>query len=198
MALLHSFFLTSLCAAFFTLHQFPATAEVDLISRTCQSTKFPGLCVSSLKSDPTSPNADTKGLAVIMVGIGMANATATSSYLSHLLNNNNNNNTTTRSNEMMTMTKKKLVKDCSDKYLYARNALRDSLQDLAEENYDYAFMHISAAADYPNVCHNGFKRMKGLVYPAELARRENGLKHICDVVSGIVNLCLVGDSMFLH
>lgn len=183
MALLHSLLLLT-AAAFLILQPCPAVvAEVDLISRTCESTKFPNLCVSSLKSDPTSPNADTKGLAMIMVGIGMANATATSSYL-YSQSQNLNNQTTSSKAVMM----RKVVRECSDKYLHASNALQDSLQDLAEENYDYAFMHISAAADYPNACHNGFKRIKGLLaYPSELARRENGLKHICDVVSGIVN-----------
>ncbi|KAK2998016.1 hypothetical protein RJ639_024900, partial [Escallonia herrerae] len=32
-----------------------------------------------------------------------------------------------------------------------------SLQDLAAESYDYAYVHVMAASDYLNACHNAFK-----------------------------------------
>ncbi|KAK7838097.1 cell wall / vacuolar inhibitor of fructosidase 2 [Quercus suber] len=76
-----------------------------------------------------------------MVGIGMANATASSSYLSsssQLLGTTNDTNL------------KKVLKECADKYTYAGDALQASVQDLVAESYDYAYMHITAAADYPN------------------------------------------------
>ncbi|KAK9292379.1 hypothetical protein L1049_020346 [Liquidambar formosana] len=152
-------------------------ADADFIRKTCKKTDYYDLCVSSLKSNSTSANADTKGLAVIMVGIGMVNATATSSYLSTQL-------LSTTNDTLM----KKVLKECSDKYSYATDALHASLQDLAMESYDYANMHIMAAADYPNACHNAFKRYSGLAYPPEIARREEGLKRICDVVLGIIDL----------
>lgn len=152
--------------------------DSTLINTTCKNTKYYNLCFSSLKSDPSSPNADTKGLAVIMVGIGMTNATSTSTYLSSkllsgLITNNAN--------------LKRVFKECADKYTYAGDALQASVQDLANEAYDYAYMHIEAARDYPNACHNAFKRYPGLVYPPELARREVDLKHICDVAMGIID-----------
>lgn len=147
-----------------------------MIKRTCKNTKYYNLCFSSLKSDPSSPNADTKGLALIMVGIGMTNATSTSSYLSSKLLSPTNNTTL-----------KRVLKDCADKYTYASEALQASAQDLANDAYDYASMHITAASDYPNVCHNLFKLYPGLVYPPELVRREDGLKHICDVALGIID-----------
>lgn len=150
--------------------------DATLIKRTCKNTKYYNLCFSSLKSNPSSPNADTKGLAVIMVGIGMTNATSTSSYLSSkLLNPSNDTNL------------ERVLKECADKYTYAGDALQASVQDLANEEYDYAYMHITAARDYPNACHNAFKRYPSLVYLPELARRENGLKHICDVAMGIID-----------
>ncbi|BBH05758.1 cell wall / vacuolar inhibitor of fructosidase 2 [Prunus dulcis] len=74
-----------------------------------------------------------------MVGIGMANATATSSYLSSQLVSSRNNDTNM----------KKVLKECADKYGFAGDALQASVKDLASESYDYASMHINAAADYP-------------------------------------------------
>lgn len=157
-------------------HTFVA-GDVNLIQNTCQSTKYYDLCLSCLKSDPTSLTSDTKGLAIIMVGKGIANATATSSYLSSQL--------LATTNDTL---KKKVLKECSDKYTYAGDALQASVQDLADESYDYANMHITAAADYPNVCHNTFKRYPALPYPPELARREDTFKRICSVVLGIIDL----------
>ncbi|XP_028793807.1 cell wall / vacuolar inhibitor of fructosidase 2-like [Neltuma alba] len=151
-------------------------ADAKLIHKTCRNTKYYNLCYSSLKSDPTSPNADPKGLAVIMVQIGTANATATSSYLSSKLVGPSNDTVLN-----------KVLKECSEKYGYAGEALQASVQDLANEEYDYAYMRVTAAADYPNACHNAFKRYPSLVYPPEIARRENGLKHICDVAMGIID-----------
>ncbi|KAJ7957009.1 Pectinesterase inhibitor [Quillaja saponaria] len=150
--------------------------DTTLIQKTCKNTKYYDLCFSSLKSNPTSPNADTKGLAVIMIGIGRVNATSTSSYLSSQLFSTTNDTVL-----------KKVLKECADRYTYAGDALQASVQDLANEAYDYAYMHINAAADYPNACHNAFKRYPSLVYPQDLAHREDGLKHICDVVLGIID-----------
>ncbi|KAL1364717.1 hypothetical protein HN51_012860 [Arachis hypogaea] len=151
--------------------------DTKLMKKTCRHTKYYDLCFSSLKSDPTSSNADPRGLAMIMVGVAMANATSTSSYLSSQLHNPATNDTTF----------KRVLKECLDKYTYAGESLQASVQDLADQVYDYAYMHVSAAKDYPNVCHNLFKQNPALVYPPELARRENALKHICDVAMGIID-----------
>ncbi|XP_062017681.1 cell wall / vacuolar inhibitor of fructosidase 2-like [Rosa rugosa] len=157
-------------------HDHLASADSSLIQKTCKATKYYALCMSSLKSDPTSPTADGKGLAAIIVRIATTNATATSSYLSsQVLSSANDANA------------KKVLKECADKYGYAGEALQGSLQDLAAESYDYAYMHITAAADYPNACHNAFRRYPALAYPPELARREDALKRICDVVLGILD-----------
>ncbi|XP_057440171.1 cell wall / vacuolar inhibitor of fructosidase 2-like [Lotus japonicus] len=163
----------------FAAHPHPyalVNGDTTLIKTTCKNTKYYSLCFSSLKSDPSSPNADPKGLAVIMVGIGMTNATSTSSYLSSKLLSPSNNTTL-----------KRVLKECADKYTYAGDALQASVQDLETEVYDYAYMHITAAKDYPNACHNAFKRYSDLVYPPELALREKGLRHICDVALGIID-----------
>ncbi|XP_022132506.1 cell wall / vacuolar inhibitor of fructosidase 2 [Momordica charantia] len=154
-------------------------ADQTLIQKTCRNTLYYKLCITSLKSDPTSLTADTKGLAAIMAAIGAANATATSSYLSAQVLSG----ATTNDADL-----KKLLKQCSEKYAFAAEALRASLRDLAAETYDYAYMHITAAADYANVCRDGFRGLPAVPYPAKLGRREEGLKHICGVVLGIVDL----------
>ncbi|KAI3462377.1 hypothetical protein Pfo_019040 [Paulownia fortunei] len=114
-----------------------AQGNSDLIQKTCKNTKYYDLCVSSLKSDPSSLKADTKGLVLIMVRVGMANATATNSYLS---------------SQMLSVTNdtlmKKVMKECAEKYAFPNDALQSSVQDLSADLYDYAYMHEMAAADY--------------------------------------------------
>ncbi|CAN1250676.1 Cell wall / vacuolar inhibitor of fructosidase 2 [Linum perenne] len=175
------------CSIFLLLllltHAPPTGADKILIQKTCKSTKYYDLCISSLSSNSTSSTADLKGLALIMIGIGMANATATSSYLSSATSDNNNG----------ADLKRAVLKECADKYMYAGDALQYSVEDLGMEDYDYASIHVTAAADYPSACHNAFRRNSGrVVYPPELARREDGLKRICDVVLGMINL-LIGN-----
>nr|XP_027074021.1 cell wall / vacuolar inhibitor of fructosidase 2 [Coffea arabica] len=150
--------------------------DSSLIESTCKVTNYYDLCISSLKSDLTSLNADANGLAIIMVRVAMANATATNTYLSSQV--------LSATNDTLM---KKLIKDCAKKYSYAIEALQASLQDLDAELYDYAYINVMAAADYPNVCHNSFRRSPGVAYPHELAAREDGLKHICEVALGIID-----------
>ncbi|GMH25117.1 hypothetical protein Nepgr_026960 [Nepenthes gracilis] len=151
----------------------------DLIESTCKATKFHDLCVSSLRSDPSSSQADMKGLTIIMLNIGIANASETYSYLSSQL---------LRSGGSSDGVLKKVLKLCAEKYSSAKDSLQSAIQDLSAENYDYASVHILAAADYPNVCRNSFRRYPGLSYPSELGRRESGFQRICDVALGILDL----------
>ncbi|GMN63887.1 hypothetical protein TIFTF001_032945 [Ficus carica] len=131
-------------------------ADTALIQQTCKTTKHYDLCVSSLISDPTSLQAsDAKGLAVIMITIGVANSTATSAYLSSQLPRSTS--TTAASDAAAAAAKKAVLKECAAKYGYAAEALQASAQDLVAESFDYASMHVTAAADYPNSCHNAFR-----------------------------------------
>lgn len=154
-------------------------SDDDLIRQTCKNTQYSDLCFSSLKSDPSSSESDLKGLATIMVNLGIANSTETYSYLSSKLSTSSNNGDSS-------VQLKKVFRLCAVKYSYATDSLKSSLQDLSMENYDYASIHVTAAMDYPNSCRNGFKRFPGLGYPNEIKSREDGLKRICAVVLGIL------------
>ncbi|XP_074279293.1 cell wall / vacuolar inhibitor of fructosidase 2-like [Silene latifolia] len=158
-----------------------ATADDELIRKTCKTTKYIDLCISSLKSDPTSSQSDLKGLATIMINVGILNATDTYSYLSTQLQSSSTSTTTSDA------TLKKVVTLCAQKYYNANDSLNSCNDDLSFDNYDYAIMHVTAAADYPNVCHNAFRRYRGVAYPSALKVREDGLKKICGVVLGILN-----------
>ncbi|KAF6154898.1 hypothetical protein GIB67_018335 [Kingdonia uniflora] len=158
-------------------HSHFITANSDLIKKTCKNTNYYDLCLSSLKANASSSKADTRGLAVIMIGVGMANANGTYTYLSSQLLSETNDTIM-----------KKVLKECAYKYSNANDALKDSLVELDLMSFDYASVQLSAAKDYPNACHNAFKRFPGLAYPKELASHEISLERICDVASSIVNV----------
>ncbi|XP_052184526.1 cell wall / vacuolar inhibitor of fructosidase 1-like [Diospyros lotus] len=62
-----------------TIHQCPAAAAAqhDLVTATCKKTPSYQLCLSTLRSDPRSRNADVAGLGIILVDAVKAKATAT-------------------------------------------------------------------------------------------------------------------------
>lgn len=157
--------------------------DTDLIQKACQSTNSNDLCVSSLESNPDSFEADVPGLALILVKMGMDSSLNTLSYTSKLLRNNNSTDPLLQ----------RVLKRCVDCYSNANKALKRSHDALASpETYDYAYLHVSAAMEYPAICHDMFKRSNALrfVYPSELGRREEGLQHLCDIAMGIINLLL--------
>ena len=80
-----------------------------------------------------------------------------------------------------------LTRTCAGKYGEAREALLEARESVGEEAYDYAFVHVGAAAEYPAVCRTLFRR-KRVPYPVELARREQALEHLCTVVIDIITL----------
>lgn len=153
------------------------SGDSTLMRNACKHTNYYNLCMSSLKSNSSSLKADTKGLAVIVIGIAMTSANQTTTFLSSQLHSSTNDALV-----------KKVVKDCSDKYAFSMAALQASLQALDSMSFDDAYVQVTAAKDYPNVCHNGYRRFSGLAYPVELAHREEQLEHMCDVALGIMDL----------
>ncbi|CAN0922545.1 Cell wall / vacuolar inhibitor of fructosidase 2 [Linum grandiflorum] len=161
----------------------PAGADTSLIKKTCKSTKYYHLCLSSVNSNSTSSTADVRGLALIMIRIGMANATASSTYLSSQLAASGNNDT---------VAKKAVLKECADLYMYVANNLEMTVEDFDMGNESYAPIHVTGASYYPDQCRDTFRRNKPrLVYPTELASRADGLKRICHVILQIIDLLIV-------
>ncbi|KAJ6798468.1 cell wall / vacuolar inhibitor of fructosidase 2-like [Iris pallida] len=152
----------------------------NLLIQTCNATTYYDFCVASLSSSPrASTAADATALTGIAIDLGIANATNTSSFASSL-------SKAARSPSLAS-----LLAACADKYARAAEALGSSRDALKEGNYDYASVHASSAAEYPDVCRVLFQRSKGqaaAAYPAELARREDALKRLCAVALDIISL----------
>ncbi|KAI4365514.1 hypothetical protein MLD38_021493 [Melastoma candidum] len=79
------------------------------------------------------------------------------------------------------------MRRCAAKHSLAGDAFQAAARDHTTESYDYAYVHIMATRDNLNVCSNSFKRNVEPSYPPELARREDGFQHLCDVILGIID-----------
>ncbi|KAI8522554.1 hypothetical protein RHMOL_Rhmol13G0005500 [Rhododendron molle] len=64
-------------------------SQADLIGDTCKKTLYPDLCISTLRSNPTSAAADVKGLVRIMFYATAVKATATLNQVNVLLKKTN-------------------------------------------------------------------------------------------------------------
>lgn len=57
----------------------------DLIADTCKKTKYPNLCISTLRSNPDSKTADVEGLVRIILKVMLARANAILNQVNDLL-----------------------------------------------------------------------------------------------------------------
>ncbi|XP_078152788.1 cell wall / vacuolar inhibitor of fructosidase 2 [Carex rostrata] len=148
-----------------------------LIQSTCNATAYYEFCIASLASDPAGSTAsDVRSLSVVAINIAMTNATNTSSIASTL------------AQKATDPSLRALLRTCATKYVAAQDALHSATQSIKEEMYDYAFIHVSAAAEYPSVCRVLFKQAPRLTYPPELERREEGLEMLCKIALDMISL----------
>jgi pectinesterase inhibitor-like protein len=157
-----------------------APVAAALVRTTCNSTAYYDLCVSSLAADPSSATADVRGLSAIAVSAAASNASASAAALGA--------NVTAQGGAAVDGTVQALLRTCAGKYGEARDALAAARASIAQQDYDYAAVHVSAAAEYPQVCKALFRRQRPGAYPAELAAREEALNQLCSVALDIISL----------
>jgi len=159
--------------------------QPTLLQSTCNSTSFYDVCIAALAADPSSSTADVPALCAIAVSAAAANASGTASFLA----NASDAAATPEADRA-------LLRTCAAKYAAARDALLAARVSLAEQDYDYAFVHASAAAEYPAVCRTLFRRRqqqqmrpsRTTTYPPELAKREEALRRLCTITLDIISL----------
>ncbi|KAF8712616.1 hypothetical protein HU200_028372 [Digitaria exilis] len=162
----------------------PPTPAAALVRSTCNSTTYPDLCVSALGADPSSATADVRGLSAIAVSAAAANASGGAATAAALANGT----APEASANSGDATVLALLRTCAAKYDAARDALAAARESIAAEDFDFAAVHVSAAAEYPQVCKTLFRRQRPGQYPAELAVREEALGHLCSVALDIIAL----------
>ncbi|XP_062196357.1 pectinesterase inhibitor 28-like [Phragmites australis] len=159
----------------------PPPATAALVRATCNSTAYYDLCVSALGADPSSATADVRGLSAIVVSAAAANASGGAATAAALANG-------TATAQHADATVQALLRTCAAKYVDARDALSAARDSIAQQDYDYASVHVSAAAEYPQVCRALFRRQRPAAYPAELAAGDEALGKLCSIALDIITL----------
>lgn len=169
----------------------PHRQQPALVQSTCNSTSFYDVCIAALAADPSSSTADVAGLCAIAVSAAAANASGTAAFLG---------NASSSAGAAAEADYRALLRTCAGKYAAARDALVQARASLAEQDYDYAFVHVSAADEYPAVCRTLFRRRQqqqqrgasrtttSSTYPPELAKREEALRRLCTIALDIISL----------
>ncbi|CAL4996158.1 unnamed protein product [Urochloa decumbens] len=167
----------------------PAPTTAALVRATCNSTTYPDLCVSALSADPSSATADMRGLSAIAVTAAAANASGGAATAAALANSMTNATAAAQApSSSAAAAVQALLRTCAAKYGEARDALSAARGSIAAQDYDSASVHVSAAAEYPQVCRVLFQRQRPGAYPAELAAREVALRQLCTVSLDIITL----------
>ncbi|KAH7525178.1 hypothetical protein FEM48_Zijuj06G0197500 [Ziziphus jujuba var. spinosa] len=155
----------------------PIAANEALIEKTCHTTPYYDLCLSTLHSDSSSGNADTKGLVKIILRKAEASAADTAAFIADHLKKN-------------ATEYKQAGPLCEDHYNSAKQSLQELLNDLQANQFDAARIKSSEARESAKTCGSDFGRI-GLDYPSELAQREDILEKLCDIASAIISSSFV-------
>ncbi|CAO2210403.1 unnamed protein product [Urochloa humidicola] len=164
----------------------PAAAAA-LVRATCNSTTYYDVCVSALGADPSSATADVRGLSSIAVSAAATNASGGAATAAALANGTTAAQAAPAAGDAAAV-QQALLRACAAKYGAASDALAAARDSIAAQDYDFAAVHVSAAAGYPQVCKTLFRRQRPGAYPAELAAREEALRQLCAVAGDIIAL----------
>lgn len=129
-------------------------AGEDLVTETCKHTLHFQACVSSLRSVPSSNTTDLKGLAEIALNVSTTEAIKTLSYVHDLKSSDDGD--TNNKNGMSSS-----LNDCDEQYSEAIQNLKDSVEALANGDYNKVNALVSAAMTNAETCQNGFEEMLG-------------------------------------
>ncbi|XP_022155314.1 pectinesterase inhibitor-like [Momordica charantia] len=143
----------------------PGKPDMGLIEQTCSQTQHPGLCLSSLKSDPNSFPADKTGLALVALRLVSSNASDISEGIKVMLND-------TRLADQPGV--QQGLYDCLDEYLDASQQLDDSIAALLVKAYGDVDKWVNAAVAAVRTCEASFS-----VKPSVLTPRNDNFIKLC-------------------
>ncbi|CAJ1940602.1 unnamed protein product [Sphenostylis stenocarpa] len=158
------------------------TEGEDLVTETCKHTLHFQVCISSLRSVPSSSKAsDLKVLAEIALNLSTAYAADTLSYVHELQPNSSAANNIYVS---------RCLRDCEEEFSEAIENLQDSKQALGNGDCDQVDTLVSAAMSDAQTCEDGFKDMKNedSYSTSPLTERNRYFSELCSNALAITKL----------
>ncbi|KAM3319176.1 pectinesterase inhibitor-like [Capsicum chacoense] len=161
-----SFLIVSLLSIFFT----STSVRADLINDVCSKTQKPAICLSALKGDPRSKNANLEGLATISIDISLKNMQSGRDLVNSLLKQATDSKLKTR------------YDSCLENYNDSIDDLKELPPFLKSKDYLGLNVHASAALNGPTTCDDNFSSP-----PAEAPQ----LKAASDKLVELIEIILV-------
>ncbi|RWR89130.1 putative invertase inhibitor [Cinnamomum micranthum f. kanehirae] len=174
MLILKSFMLLFLAFLLFLSTQSLGTSVLeDTCKRAAESSPniSYNFCVSSLRADPRSTNADLAGLGLIALDLVSLKATQASSHAKDLLRNPG-----------LVSDKKQCLQQCLELYDDAMDTLKRCRDAYSGKRYKDVNIWVSGAMDNSDTCEDGFKE-SGLASP--LTQENHDLTQLGSIVLAI-------------
>ncbi|XP_031252488.1 pectinesterase inhibitor-like [Pistacia vera] len=147
---------------------------IDLITKTCEHTRFRTLCIAALTSDTESKSTNLHGLAEISLKIALSNASETHDYISELAGK-------TKDKYMQ-----QCLEDCSENYRQAALQIEDSMKALSSKGYENVKTWVSGAMSNAESCQEGFHGKRG--YKCPFSMMNKFFSQLCSISLSITNL----------
>ncbi|KAJ8636361.1 hypothetical protein MRB53_010628 [Persea americana] len=167
---LHCLFLLSLALIFSS----PPVIADDLIVDTCKKTLHNDLCLSILRSDPSSQKADLKGL--LAIALKAANKSAADA-VEHIA---------TLKGETTDYYVEQRLSACSEHYQDAMDQIDDSEEALDSNGYSDFNTWVTAAMSDAESCEDEFNDEPG--HPSPLTLQNDDFNKICGITLAIAKL----------
>ncbi|PIA43268.1 hypothetical protein AQUCO_02000594v1 [Aquilegia coerulea] len=149
----------------------------DLVVTTCNHTLYSKLCLSSLQSDPRSPTADVKGLAIVALDICNAHGAHMISHVNELKSQKN----TTYPPYIFSC-----LDDCINEYQEATGNLKEAAEALENKSYSSVNAFTTAAMTDSDSCEDGCS--DNLEYKSPLTLKNQHFFQLCSNALAITNL----------
>lgn len=152
-----------------------ANADEGLIQRTCHNTPHHDLCVTAMKANRSSQDADVVGLALIVVKVAMYSANITHSQLGSLKRFATDENSV------------EVIEVCKDYYGAGAAVFLKLAAVRLEKHKEYklALKDVNTTKLYVEGCHKEFVE-HGVFYPPFLAKGKKDLVQLCEIAMAII------------
>ncbi|XP_057964879.1 cell wall / vacuolar inhibitor of fructosidase 2-like [Malania oleifera] len=159
------------------ISHFFVMARADLIKDSCKNTYNYTLCVSTLRSDPSTSNStiNVKGLAYVMLNVLNANNTKILAEVSHLLN-------TTKDPLAI-----QCLQRCFSDYTVNKDFIRTAYSLLNSNNYGDANSQMAFAADEAIDCESSFTEPP-IAIKSPLTTTNNVFEQLAYIIADIINI----------
>lgn len=147
---------------------------IDLITKTCENSRFRTLCIAALTSDSESKSANLQDLAKISLKLALSNASETNHYISELVGK-------TKDAYMQ-----QCLQDCSKNYKQAAEQITDSMKALSSKGFEKVKTWVNGAMSNAESCQDGFHKKKG--YKCPISPMNKFFSQLCSISLSITNL----------